>query len=284
METRWVEGSVAEVSSGAAGGKSVLVLDGAHEATNLCAGLAERGWRVLRSSSKLLDTAGHDLVVLYGFRHIVPAQVLSESSARIVNLHISFLPFNRGAHPGFWCFYDGTPCGVTIHEVDAGIDTGPILAQELVAIDPWSFTFDDAYWRLREAIEQLFFAELNMLTDYGHRGQQQVGRGTQKRSADLPAAFSGWSSLIGPEIERLHNIADLEQREAQRLIGEIEQVRSANNVNWMDILRLAFDSSPDRAREILGRINADDGRISSLLGALAKKQQPSMGEGDVEDS
>ena len=271
---RWVDGSLSEFSGDGAGRGSVLVLDGTHEAKALCSGLAERGWRVFRSSSRLLGTDGLDLVVLYGYRYIVSEQVLSTAIARVVNLHISYLPFNRGAHPGFWCFFDGSPCGVTIHEVDSGIDTGPILAQQLVALDPWVLTFDEAYWQLRSAVEALFFARLEDIADPAVAGRPQVGRGTQHRSSELPLAFAGWTSIIAHEVERLHWLAERDRREAQRLISEIEQVRSANNVNWMDLLRLAFDSSPDRAREILGRINADDNRISQLLSALS---QPSAG-------
>ena len=53
------------------------------------------------------------------------------------------------------------------------------------------------------------------------------------------------------------------------IINEIESIRSKNNVNWMDILRLAFKHAPDQAREIVGRINTDDTKISSLLEKLS---------------
>ena len=267
----WVHGEVVEVSTAHTDGRSALVLDGTHEARDLCAALIDRGWRVFRSSERLLSTEGLDLVVLYGFRHIVPTEVLEASVARIVNLHISYLPFNRGAHPAFWCFFDGTPCGVTVHDVDAGLDTGPILAQECIEVDPWSLTFDDAYWRLRAAVENLFLENLDAIADPVTKGRRQLGQGTQHRVAELPPAFSGWSATIGPEVERLLQLAHTQAAEDQRLIDEIESVRSANNVNWMDILRLAFESSPERAREILGRINADDQRISALLSALSSK-------------
>ena len=36
----------------------------------------------------------------------------------------------QGAHPNFWSFYDNTPSGVTIHLIDAGIDTGDVLYQK----------------------------------------------------------------------------------------------------------------------------------------------------------
>ena len=278
MSDSWVEDEPVEVSSGAGFERTVLVLDGTHEATALCEGLRERGWRTLRSSAPLHHTKGLDLVVLYGYRHIVRRDVLASSSFPIINLHISYLPFNRGAHPGFWCFYDGTPCGVTVHEVDAGLDTGPVLAQQLVDIDPWVSTFDDAYWRLRSSVESLFWDLLPAIEDGSAKGRRQLGTGSSHRAAQLPQSFSGWGVVIGPEIERLHQLRADEDARAQELISRIEQVRSSNNVNWMDILRLAFSTSPDQAKRILARINQDDGEIASLLSQLADGYHPEGGD------
>ncbi|MBO67012.1 MAG: hypothetical protein CL398_01755 [Acidiferrobacteraceae bacterium] len=56
-----------------------------------------------------------------------------------------------------------------------------------------------------------------------------------------------------------------------KLLDEIQEVRSKNNINWMDVLRLAFRHSPDEARELVGRINSDDQRISELFAQLAQK-------------
>ena len=52
------------------------------------------------------------------------------------------------------------------------------------------------------------------------------------------------------------------------VIDEIEKVRSRNNVNWMDILRLAFRHAPTEARGILRAIHTDDSQISRLLNKL----------------
>ena len=54
------------------------------------------------------------------------------------------------------------------------------------------------------------------------------------------------------------------------IIDEIEKIRSKNNINWMNILRLAFKDSPDEAREIVSKINVDDTRISELLKKLSE--------------
>ena len=55
-----------------------------------------------------------------------------------------------------------------------------------------------------------------------------------------------------------------------RIINKIEKIRSKNNVNWMDLLRLAFRLSPREARKLIGKINSEDKRISNLLKRLSK--------------
>ena len=56
-----------------------------------------------------------------------------------------------------------------------------------------------------------------------------------------------------------------------KIINDIQKIRSKNNVNWMDILRLAFELDPKKASAIMKRINYDDKKISSLLKKLSKK-------------
>ncbi len=267
MKHNWVEGQV-EAGIRAKDGRSVLLLDGKNEARSAFNEFSNRGWNAFRSSDRLKSTDGLDLVVLHGYRHIISAEVIRQSDARIVNLHSSYLPFNRGAHPGFWCFYDGTPCGVTIHDVDESLDTGPIIAQRVVDIDPSESTFESAYEVMRSELESLLWSKIDAIMNGDIAPRQQLGPGTSHRVADLPRAFSGWGSLIGPEIANLHELeADKAQR-AQSLIDEIEKVRSANNVNWMDLLRLAFSEAPENARIIMRKINSDDYRIGELLKML----------------
>jgi hypothetical protein len=56
-----------------------------------------------------------------------------------------------------------------------------------------------------------------------------------------------------------------------KIINEIKKVRSKNNVNWMDLLKLAFELDPKRASKIMKKINYDDRKISSLLKKISKK-------------
>ncbi len=66
--------------------------------------------------------------------------------------------------------------------------------------------------------------------------------------------------------EENNNIITMQNKNI--LINKIEQVRSKNNVNWMDIMRLAFKTSPKEAQKIFKNINSEDNEISNLLKKL----------------
>ena len=54
-----------------------------------------------------------------------------------------------------------------------------------------------------------------------------------------------------------------------KIINQIQKIRSKNNVNWMNILKLAFKLDPVNASKIMKKINYDDKRISRLLKKLS---------------
>ena len=56
-----------------------------------------------------------------------------------------------------------------------------------------------------------------------------------------------------------------------KIIDQIQKIRSKNNVNWMNILRLAFKLDPKNSAKIMKKINYDDKKISSLLNRLSGK-------------
>jgi phosphoribosylglycinamide formyltransferase-1 len=76
-----------------------------------------------------------DLTVLAGFMRVLPANFVQALSPRLINTHPSLLPNFPGAHAVRDALAAGsTETGVTIHIVDEGVDTGPQLAQERLAI------------------------------------------------------------------------------------------------------------------------------------------------------
>jgi len=54
------------------------------------------------------------------------------------------------------------------------------------------------------------------------------------------------------------------------IIKKIENIRKNNNVNWMNLLRLAFKYSPEHAAKIMSKIYIDDNKISKLVKKLSK--------------
>tara|TARA_B100001245_G_C22552422_1_gene276304 strand:- start:261 stop:461 length:201 start_codon:yes stop_codon:yes gene_type:complete len=58
-----------------------------------------------------------------------------------------------------------------------------------------------------------------------------------------------------------------------KVIGKIEKTRTKNNKNWMNILRLAFKSSPSEASKILSKIYKEDKKIANLAKSLIKKSK-----------
>ena len=89
------------------------------------------------------------------YREIVPKDILDLFPLGVVNLHPSYLPHNRGAYPNVWPLIDGSPAGVTLHLMDEGIDTGPILLRRRVLTEPTD-TGKTLYDRLMGEAELLF--------------------------------------------------------------------------------------------------------------------------------
>lgn len=78
-----------------------------------------------------------DLVVCAGFMRILPANVVRAFSPNLINMHPALLPLYPGAHAVRDALADGaTVTGCTVHIVDEGVDTGPVIRQVEVAIEP----------------------------------------------------------------------------------------------------------------------------------------------------
>ncbi|HEU5373060.1 MAG TPA: phosphoribosylglycinamide formyltransferase [Gaiellaceae bacterium] len=84
-----------------------------------------------------LEEHGVELVVLAGYMHLLTEPFLRRFPERIVNVHPSLLPAFPGAHAIRDAVAAGAdPTGVTVHYVDEGLDSGPVLAQEPVPLEP----------------------------------------------------------------------------------------------------------------------------------------------------
>ncbi|WP_040338486.1 phosphoribosylglycinamide formyltransferase [Candidatus Blastococcus massiliensis] len=113
-----------------------------------------------------------DLVVSAGFMKIVGPAVLGAFGGRLINTHPALLPAFPGAHAVRDALAAGaTVTGSTVHLVDAGVDTGPVLAQREVPVLP-----DDDEARLHERIKaverELLVETVARLVTTGTRGRE----------------------------------------------------------------------------------------------------------------
>jgi methionyl-tRNA formyltransferase len=94
--------------------------------------------RVRRPESvELLRSLAADLMVVVGYGQIIPQSIIDLPRHGILNVHASLLPKYRGAAPIQWAIANGDlETGVTIMQIDAGLDTGDMLLKEQVAIGP----------------------------------------------------------------------------------------------------------------------------------------------------
>ena len=104
--------------------------------------LADQGIPYLRPASlndpEFVADCGRlepDLFVAVGYTLKLGGPLLSVPKVGAVNFHASLLPAYRGLHPVFWALYNGERVsGVTVHHLDAGLDTGPIAFQVRVNV------------------------------------------------------------------------------------------------------------------------------------------------------
>lgn len=184
----------------------VLLLADQQKQNELIKPLRDSACEIWATEKHVSTLSGYDLVVSFGYRHILTREILKSAQSPIINLHISLLPWNRGAHPNFWAFYDGSPHGVTIHLVDSGIDTGAIIAQKEVSFFADESTFEKTYYRLVAEMVELFSEKIPQILEGSFSAIPQPSGGSFHRTSELPKNFNGWSSDIEAELKRLRLI------------------------------------------------------------------------------
>jgi methionyl-tRNA formyltransferase len=159
---------------------------------------------VIQTDQKITSqyAAANDVtfIVSYGYRSKITKEILDAVSGRAVNLHISYLPWNRGADPNFWSFVEDTPKGVTIHYVDEGFDTGDIIVQKPVEFNIEAETLATSYQKLHDEIQTLFKNYWHLIKSGKCDRQKQPVEGTLHRSRDKEPLThlltEGWNTSV----------------------------------------------------------------------------------------
>ena len=140
-----------------------------------------------------------DFVISFGYRHLLPAPIVQGFAERAINIHISYLPWNRGADPNLWSFLENTPKGVTIHRLTETLDAGPILCQEKVDLSSEE-TLKSSYDILMHAASDLFRLHWPEIKTGAIKAVPQAGGGSYHRKKDVEPyrhlLRSGWDTPV----------------------------------------------------------------------------------------
>jgi len=166
--------------------------------------LQKLGENVIQTSDKVtthfIEREKINFLLSFGYRHILRRDILDKFPNRAVNLHISYLPWNRGADPNFWSFVENTPKGVTIHYLDEGVDTGDIIVQEELKFDSENETLATSYEKLQSAIQELFKKHWRAIKSGTCQRYKQVGKGSSHKLKDKEALShlltDGWNTPV----------------------------------------------------------------------------------------
>jgi len=181
---------------------NVLVLK--NTTTPISAVLKDYGESVIEFSNsidiKFLVDNMIEFIVSHNYRHIIKPDVIDFMKDRIINLHISLLPWNRGADPNLWSFLEDTPKGVTIHFIDYGIDTGDIIAQKEVIFENENETLRTTYLKLQDEIVSLFKETWPLIKNCTYNRTKQPPGGSFHKTNDKAKyeylLTKGWDTPI----------------------------------------------------------------------------------------
>ena len=135
----------------------------------------------IREAKDVLEKTEADVCVVAAFGQIIPASILHMKKYGCINVHASLLPKYRGAAPIQWAVIDGEKeSGVTIIQMDEGLDTGDMLAKAIVPLDEKE-TGGSLFDKLSEAGGRLCVETLAKL---------EKGEITPEKQGESPTAYA----------------------------------------------------------------------------------------------
>ena len=162
--------------------KICLLLGKSVETFKLKKAILRKKWQVICKNKKLTlkDIKNIDLVITFNYRFVMKKNILKNLKRPAINLHISYLPYNKGCHPNFWSFVENTPKGVTIHEIEQGLDTGPIICQKKIFFD-YDKKKNDNFFKTNNIllfeIQKLFLNKINQILKQTYVAKKQKKKG-----------------------------------------------------------------------------------------------------------
>lgn len=177
--------------------KKIIVLSNNDNVMALYNWLKEKGYESILLHEpiniEIVKNFNPDLVISYNYRHIVKKDVIEYLGNKIINMHTSYLPWNKGASPNIWSFIEDTPKGVTIHRLEEGVDTGKIIIQKQIDFDEEKETLSTTYNKLNQEIVDLLKDNIEKILEGKYTLVNQKGKGSSHKIKDLDNLLNGRS-------------------------------------------------------------------------------------------
>lgn len=125
-----------------------------------------------------------DLLVSVHWNDIFDPKIIEWFAYGAVNLHNSYLPWNRGADACSWAIVDQTPHGATFHFISEGLDKGPIIYQKKLEI-AGDETADALYTRTADLEVEVFKQGMENILRGQRWGLEQKGKGSYHSKGDF---------------------------------------------------------------------------------------------------
>lgn len=183
---------------------AVLFLTNNENTEDLLQWLREKEKKVIKIQNKLtlemVQQLEPSFVVSFNYRHLIGKDILDAMQGRVINLHTSYLPYNRGSSPNFFSFMENTPKGVTIHQMAQELDAGDILCRKELFFDENKESFATTYEVLLTEIKALFKENWDKIKNGQISPKKQESEGTCHRMKELEEIRSAhpfaWTDTI----------------------------------------------------------------------------------------
>lgn len=142
-------------------------------------------WYDRKINLEKIDADKPDLIISYNYKYMIEEDVINRMDGNVINLHISYLPWNKGSNPNFWSFVNDTPKGVTIHKVNSKLDEGDVIFQKKIWMNPSDETFVTSYNKLHDAIVELFIANWESIREKNYLMTPQTKAGSCHKQSDF---------------------------------------------------------------------------------------------------
>ncbi len=148
-----------------------------------------------------------ELAVSYTYSRMIKLDAIELLKGNIVNIHNSYLPFNRGSDPNLWSLIENSPRGVSLHYIDEKLDKGFIIAQVLLSKPDYdSATLRTTYNELDDASFEMFKKAFSNYSHWNEMKKTVLGYGSyhsDKDSDHLKQCITSYDMKVSDFLERI---------------------------------------------------------------------------------